>query len=35
MSAVEDRLEVGLRDMENNKQLVRSTTAFNWVISCV
>jgi hypothetical protein len=35
IGAVEDQLEVGLRDLENNKPLVQSTTGFNWIISCV
>jgi len=35
MSAVEDRLEVGLRDLENNGELLQSITGFNWVISCI
>ena len=35
IGAVEDQLEEGLRDLENNKPLVQSTTGFNWIISCV
>ena len=35
LNAVEDRLETGLRDLENNKSLVRSTTGFHWIICCV
>ena len=33
IEAVEDRLEDGLRDLENNKTLVQSTTAFNWIVT--
>jgi transposase len=33
--AVEDMLEIGLRDLENNKALVQSTTGFEWIISCI
>ena len=33
LSAVEDRLEVGLLELENNKKLVRSTTGFSWIIT--
>ena len=33
--AVEDRLEEGLRDLENNKPLVKSTTGFDWIVSCI
>jgi len=32
MNAVEDRLESGLRDLENHKEIVQSTTAFNWIV---
>jgi len=32
LTGVEDRLEIGLRDLENNKELVHSTTGFNWII---
>jgi len=35
IGAVEDRLEEGLRDLENNKPLVQSTTGFNWIIKGV
>ena len=31
--AVEDRLEMGLGDLENDKTLVQSTTAFDWIVS--
>ena len=34
LEAVEDRLEVGLADLENNKALVQSTTGFNWIVRC-
>lgn len=33
IQAVEDRLESGLRDIENDGELVQSTTGFNWIIS--
>ena len=33
--AAEDKLEEGLRDLDNNKALVKSTTGFNWIVSCV
>jgi transposase len=35
MCAVEDRLETGLRDLENNKDIVQSTTGFNWIVSAI
>jgi transposase len=34
MGAVEDRLQEGLCDLENNKTLVQSTVAFDWIVSC-
>jgi transposase len=34
IGAVEDQLVTGLRYLENNKELVQSTTGFSWVISC-
>ena len=33
IGAVEDRLEMGLRELENNRELIQSTTGFNWIIS--
>ena len=33
--AVEDRLEYALRTLEAEKELIQSTTAFHWIISCV
>lgn len=35
IGAVEDQLEVGLRDLENDKALVLSTTGFNWIVGLV
>jgi transposase len=35
IGAVEDRLEEGLRDLENNNTLVQSMTAFNWIVSTI
>jgi transposase len=35
ISAVEDRLVDGLRDLENNKPLVQSITGFNWIVSAI
>ena len=32
IGAVEDRLEMGLRDLENDNGLIQSTTAFDWII---
>ena len=34
IGALEDKLEEGLRDLENNNTLVQSTTGFNWIIGC-
>ena len=34
LGAVEDRLEKGLCDLENNKTIVQSTTGFEWIVSC-
>ena len=31
--AVEDRIVIGLCDLENNKSLVKSLTGFSWIIS--
>jgi len=33
LGAVEDKLEEGLRDLENNKPLVQSTTGFDWIVA--
>jgi len=33
IDGVEDRLEIGLRDLENYKELVQSATSFDWIIS--
>jgi len=33
LGAVADRLEEGLRDLENNKTLVQSTAGFGWIVS--
>lgn len=35
IGAVEDQLVVGLRSLEDDNELVQSTTGFNWVISCI
>ena len=35
LEAVEDRLEEGIRDLENNKPLVQSTTGFDWIVTIV
>jgi len=35
IGAVEDRLEIGLRDLENDKELIASTTGFQWINCCV
>ena len=35
IGAVEDRLVKGLRSLENDKPLVKSTSAFNWIISVI
>ena len=33
--AVEDRLEAGLCDLENDRELIQSTTGFNWIIGII
>ena len=35
IGAVEDQLVVGLKSLENDAELVQSTTGFNWIISCI
>jgi transposase len=33
MDAVEDRLVVGLRELEDDKDLIQSATGFHWIVS--
>jgi transposase len=33
IGAVEDRLEVGLRELENNREVIQSTTGFDWIVT--
>jgi hypothetical protein len=33
LGAVEDRLEIGLRELENDKKTMQSIAGFNWIIS--
>jgi len=33
IGAVEDRLEVGLRELEDDRRLIQSTTGFDWIVS--
>jgi len=35
MGAVEDRLVDGLLSLENNKPLIKSTAAFNWIVNII
>jgi len=35
IGAVEDRLVKGLRSLENNKPLIKSTSGFNWIVSII
>jgi len=35
IGAVEDKLEEGLGDLENNKTLVQSMTGFDWIVTIV
>ena len=35
IGAVEDRLEEGLRDLEDNKALVQSATGFEWIVTII
>ena len=33
IGAVEDRLEEGLHDLEKDRELIQSTTGFNWIVT--
>ena len=33
LNAVEDVLEIGLRELEDDKLLIKSTTGFNWILN--
>jgi len=35
MTAVEDRLEVGLRELENNKHVIQSIAGFPWITTAL
>jgi len=35
IGAVEDRLEFGLRELENDNALIQSATGFDWVVTTV
>ena len=35
LNTVEDVLEIGLRELENNKPLIKSSTCFSWLLNIV
>ena len=35
LNAVEDVLEIGLRELENDKLLIKSTTGFSWILNII
>jgi transposase len=35
IASVEDRLEMGLRELENEKEIIKSATGFDWIVSIV
>jgi hypothetical protein len=35
IGAVEDQLETGLRNLENDKSLIQSATGFDWIVTTV